>query len=125
MDDTETLLTLNDRFIEAFRLGSWATLEPILAPSFRYLDGATGELWDLERYRDALDGKASPGLAIDQVVVHTAGDTAIVSARSSRRPGRYSRYVDTYERRDGGWACVHACVWPLHETSSPDGGASA
>jgi hypothetical protein len=46
-------------------------------------------------------------------VVHVDGDVAVVSARSSARPGRYSRYVDTYERRPEGWRCVHACVWPL------------
>jgi ketosteroid isomerase-like protein len=53
----------------------------------------------------------APTLTIDQVVVHVCGDTAIVSARSNVQPGRYSRYLDTYERRDGRWVCVHACVW--------------
>ena len=52
-------------------------------------------------------------LALDQVVVHTDGNTAVVCGRTSRQPGRYGRYVDTYERRDGAWLCVHACVWPL------------
>jgi hypothetical protein len=49
------------------------------------------------------------------VRVHIDGDTAVVSARSFSRPGRFNRYVDTYERRDGRWLCVHACVWPLQE----------
>ena len=53
------------------------------------------------------------GLSIDQVVVHVDGNTAVVSARSSRKAGSYSRYVDGYERRNGGWVCIHACVWPL------------
>jgi hypothetical protein len=114
MDDRQTLLELNERFIDAFRNGSWEQLRPILSPSFSYLDGATGEVWEHERYVANLDGNPSPKLAIDQVVVHVDGDTAVVSARTSgRSPGRFGRYVDTYERRDGHWFCVHACVWPL------------
>jgi Domain of unknown function (DUF4440) len=107
------LTTLNQQFIEAFREGSWDMLKPILSPSFSYLDGATGERWPHERYVDGLEGNPSPTLAIDQLVVHVDGDTAVVSARTTGRPGRHSRYVDTYERREGGWLCVHACVWPL------------
>jgi Domain of unknown function (DUF4440) len=112
MDDKQALEELNLQFIEAFRQGSWELLEPILSDSFSYLDGATGEVWELERYKENLRANPSPTLAIDQVVVHVDGNTAIASARTSR-PGRQGRYVDTYERRDGGWVCVHACVWPL------------
>jgi hypothetical protein len=112
--DTTALTELNLRFIEAFRQGSWELLEPILSPSFAYLDGATGEVWEQERYIENLRSNPSPALAIDQVVVHVDGNTAVVSARTSR-PGRHGRYVDTYERREHGWLCVHACVWPLHE----------
>lgn len=50
---------------------------------------------------------------IDQVHVHIDDDVAVVSARTSRKRGSYSRYIDTYQRRDGGWLCLHACVWPL------------
>lgn len=113
MDDTKVLTELNTRFIDAFRQGSWELLEPILSPSFSYLDGATGEIWTHERYVDNLRTSPAPALALDQVVVHVGGNTAVVSARTSRQPGRYSRYVDTYERRDGEWVCIHACVWPL------------
>lgn len=117
MNDTDVLKKLNDQFIDAFRHGSWEMLEPILSPAFAYLDGATGEIWDLERYRENLRSSPAPSLVIDQVVVHADGNTAAVSARTSRQPGRYSRYVDTYERRNDGWVCVHACVWPLQETA--------
>ena len=113
MDDATQLEELNEQFIEAFRRGSWELLEPILSPSFSYLDGATGEVWPHDRYVDNLRNNPAPSLAIDQVVVHVDGDTAVVSARTSRQPGRYGRYVDTYERRDDGWLCIHACVWPL------------
>lgn len=115
MDDLETLTALNDRFIEAFRHGSWALLQPILSPSFAYLDGATGEVWSQERYIANLDGRPMPTLTFDQLVIHVDGDVALVSARSSTRPDRHNRYMDTYERRGGGWLCVHACVWPLKE----------
>ena len=117
MDDVETLTQLNDQFIQAFREGSWELLEPILSPSFSYLDGLTGEVLGHERYVDSLRANPMPALAIDQVVIHVDGDTAAVSARTSARPGRYSRYVDTYERRADGWRCVHACVWPLAQAS--------
>jgi hypothetical protein len=113
VDDTQALTELNRQFIEAFRRGSWELLQPILSPSFSYLDGATGEVWAHERYVENLRAHPSPELAIDQVVVHVDGNTAIVSARTSRQPDRFGRYVDTYERRDDGWRCVHACVWPL------------
>jgi hypothetical protein len=115
-NETETLTELNRQFIEAFRQGSWELLEPILSPGFAYLDGATGEVWTHERYVADLRGHPSAALAIDQVVVHVDGNTAIVSARTSRQPGTYGRYVDTYERRESGWLCVHACVWPLQQT---------
>jgi hypothetical protein len=118
MDDTKRLIDLNSVFIDAFRRGSWALLQPILAPDFSYLDGATGEVWPMERYIADLDGRPTPTLDIDELSVHIAGDAAVVSARSLSAPGRYRRYVDTYLRRDGRWKCVHACVWPL----AADGG---
>jgi hypothetical protein len=113
MDDIQELTRLNLRFIQAFREGSWDLLEPILSPAFAYLDGHTGEVWAHERYVENLNGHPAPSLAIDQITVHVDGDTAVVSARTSRQPGKYSRYVDTYERRGSGWVCIHACVWPL------------
>ena len=117
MDDTQALTTLNDQFIEAFRRGSWELLEPILSPGFSYLDGATGEVWTHERYVDNLRSHPSPSLSIDEVAIHVDGDTAVVSARTSRQPGSYSRYVDTYQRRGEDWLCVHACVWPLQQSA--------
>jgi len=112
VDDIKELTELNLQFVDAFRRGSWELLEPILAPSFSYLDGATGEVWDQERYIDDVR-RSLPTIGIDQVVVHVDGDVAVVSARSFTRPGRFNRYVDTYARRDDSWICVHACVWPL------------
>jgi Domain of unknown function (DUF4440) len=120
VDDERALTKLNLQFIEAFRRGSWELLEPILSPSFSYLDGTTGEVWAHERYVENLRRNPVPSLAIDQVSVHVDGDTAVVSARTSRQPGERSRYVDTYQRREGHWSCVHACVWPLlAPTDSP------
>jgi hypothetical protein len=113
MDDTIQLGELNERFIEAFRRGSWELLAPILAASFAYLDGESGEVWTHERYVDSLRGHPEPALALDQVVIHVDGDTAVVWGRTSRPTGTYRRYLDTYERRADGWRCVHACVWPL------------
>ena len=113
MDDIEVLRQLNDRFIEAFRQGSWDLLAPILSPSFAYLDGNTGEVTAIDAYAKSLQGSPVPALTIDQVAVHVDGDAAVVSARTSVQPGRYSRYVDSYERRDGRWTCYHACVWRL------------
>jgi hypothetical protein len=115
VEDRQALLELNEQFIDAFRNGSWEQLQPVLSPSFSYLDGASGEVWELDRYIENLRANPSPALAIDQVVVHIDGNTAVVSARTSRQPGRFGRYVDTYERRDFGWECVHACVWPLSD----------
>jgi hypothetical protein len=102
----------NSRFIDAFRRGCWELLKPILAPDFSYLDGASGEVWPIGRYIEDIDGNPLPLLDVDEVRVPVAGDVAVVSARSSTRPGRFNRYVDTYARRDGRWMCVHAGVWP-------------
>lgn len=113
MNDRDALTERNRSFIEAFRQGSWEILRPVLSPSFRYLDGATGELWDLSRYIEDLRANPAPDLGIDQLVVHVDGDAAVVSARSSSRPGQFNRYVDSYERRNGSWVCYSACVWPL------------
>jgi hypothetical protein len=112
-DDVAVLTELNRQFIEAFCKGSWEILEPILSPGFRYLDGKTGEQWELPRYIEDLRAHPVPTLVIDQVVIHIDGDAAVVSARTSVRPEKYNRYVDSYERRDGKWTCYHACVWPL------------
>jgi len=114
-DDTEVLSGRNSLFIEAFRQGSWALLRPILAPEFAYLDGATGEIWPLDRYVADLDGMPLPNLDIDQLRIHVAGNTAVVSARTFTDTGRPNRYVDTYERRGDEWLCVHACVWRLRD----------
>jgi hypothetical protein len=124
-DDEAVLRALNEQFIRAFRQGSWETLEPVLSGSFAYLDGATGDVWPHERYVANLRDNPSPALQIDQVVVHVDGDTAVVSARTSRGHGRFSRYVDTYARRAHGWECVHACVWPLAATESSEAGPGA
>ena len=113
MDDVRTLADHNARFIEACRQGSWGMLEPLLSASFSYLDGATGEAWDIERYIRDLRKNPAPGLVIDQVSIHVGGGAAVVSARSRSRPGLANRYLDTYERHGGDWLCVHACVWPL------------
>jgi hypothetical protein len=121
MDDTAELNGLNEQFIEAFRQGSWELLAPILAPSFAYLDGATGEVWEHARYVDNLRSHPAPALALDQVVIHVDQDTAVVSGRTSRQPGIYRRYLDTYQRQAEGWRCVHACVWALETQPSESG----
>ncbi len=113
MDDETTLIEQNRCFIEACRHGSWSMLQPILSSSFSYLDGGTGEVWDMDRYIADLQGNPAPTLAIDQVVVHVDGNAAVVSARARTGPERSNRYLDTYERRGDQWLCVHACVWPL------------
>src|SRR5436189_6281048 len=87
VDDRTQLEELNEQFIEAFRRGSWELLEPILAPSFSYLDGASGDVWEHERYVESLRSHAAPALALDQVVIHIGGGTAVVSDRTSRQPG--------------------------------------
>jgi hypothetical protein len=81
--DLGALMSLNTRFIEACRQGSWELLEPILSPSFSDLDGATGEVWEQDKYVEDLRGNPLPTLEIDQVVVHVDRDVAVVSARSS------------------------------------------
>lgn len=113
MDDTKVLTELNLQFIDAWRKGSWELLQPILSPTFVYLDGATGEVVDLEKYEASLRSGAVPSIGIDQVAIHVDGNTAVVSSRTFRDGGKHRRYVDTYEKRDGNWVCVHACVWPI------------
>ena len=115
VDDIHLLTEQNERFIEACRQGSWPMLQPILAPSFSYLDGYTGDVWDMDRYVKDLTDNPAPHLTIDQLTIHVDGDTAVVSARSRRGPDRDNRYLDTYARRDGAWLCIHACVWPLRQ----------
>jgi hypothetical protein len=113
VDDVEVLDAQNHRFIEACRQGSWPMLQPVLAPTFSYLDGTTGEVWDMDRYIADLQDDPASTLVIDQVVIHVAGDTAVVSARSRSHNGGCNRYLDKYERSGDSWLCVHACVWPL------------
>lgn len=113
--DTQALIDLNDRFIDACRQGSWEKLQQVLTPGFSYTNGNTGEVLDIEPYSKLVT--PAPDLVIDQVVVHVDGDAGIVSARSSAMPGTYSRYVDSYRRVDGEWLCYHASVWRLQPTT--------
>lgn len=113
MDDEKLLNELNDRFIAACRDGSWKDLQPVLSTKFRYVDGATGELWSMARYIDDLQENPSPKLRVDQVVVHVAGDTAGITARTSNGTGRHNRYLDVYSRELEGWHCVQASVWKV------------
>lgn len=110
--DIEQLNTLNTAFIEACRLGSWPGLRKILSDWFRYVDGTTGQMWDMAEYIADLEAHPDPTLRIDQVVIHMAGDTAGVTARTSNRSGTHNRYLDVYAREPSGWRCVQACVWP-------------
>lgn len=112
-DDVTQLRDLNERFIEACRQGSWEDLKPVLSDRFAYLDGGTGERWEMSRYIEDLRKNPLPNLAIDQVDVHVAGDTAGVSARTTGGTGAFSRYLDVYAREADGWRCVQASVWPL------------
>lgn len=83
MEDTAELVARNEHFIAACRRGSWTQLRPILGADFRYLDGRTGNLWNQPSYISDLEANPAPSLAIDEVVVHVAGDTAVVSARTT------------------------------------------
>ena len=114
-DDVETLTDLNERFIAACRQGSWEELRNVLSDGFKYVDGTTGEAWDEARYISDLRANPVPALSIDQVVVHVAGDTAGVSARTSNGTGKHNRYLDVYAREAHGWKCVQACVWPTRD----------
>lgn len=118
VDDIKVLTELNLQFIDAWRKGSWDLLEPILSPSFRYLDGVTGEVTELPAYIEELRANPAPTIGIDQVTIHVDGDVAAVSARSFTRPGRYTRYLDSYERRGDSWVCYHACLWRVTESGA-------
>lgn len=119
--DTAELQQLNEQFIEACRQGSWELLRPILSGSFGYVDGDTGELWELDRYITDLREHPSPGLTIDQVVIRVVGDVACVTARSSRGAGKHNRYLDVYAREPDGWRCAHATVWPADKSLNTNG----
>jgi hypothetical protein len=111
VDDKDALLELNSTFIDAWRRGSWETIDPILASSFEYLDGQTGKVANRASYASSLRSGAAPTIEFDEVRIHVVDDTAIVSARTTRDHSAYRRYVDTYARIDDRWLCVHACVW--------------
>jgi ketosteroid isomerase-like protein len=76
------------------------------------VDGVTGQVTGHDDYRAELTGP-SPTLTFDQVHVHVTGDTAVVTGRNTRDGRVFRRYVDTYRRIDGRWACVHGCLWPV------------
>jgi uncharacterized protein DUF4440 len=116
--DGTPLHALDERFIAACRAGSWERLRVILDEDFRYLEGRARQTWD--EARDVADLQANPSLSSlslrsGEPVIHVAGETAAVRARTRRddRPGRGSRCLDTYGRRDGRWLCVHAFAWLL------------
>jgi hypothetical protein len=87
VDDIAALTARNEHFIEACRRGSWEQLRQILGRDFRYLDGRTGQVWDPNRYAADLLHNPAPSLAIGEVVIHVAGNTATVSAAPAATPG--------------------------------------
>jgi hypothetical protein len=91
VDDLTVLTDLNQRFVDAFGRGSWELLQQILSPGFSYLDGATGEVWPMDRYIADLEANPLPTIGIDQVRVHVDGHTAGVAAWSFAHPGRFNR----------------------------------
>jgi Domain of unknown function (DUF4440) len=113
VNDLDQLTERNEQFVEACRKGSWAILQRIVAPTFSHLDGASGEVWEIDRYIRHLRHHPAPALRVDQLVIHIDGNTAAVSARSLRLPATTHRYLNTYVRRDGEWLCVHGCTWPV------------
>lgn len=117
-DDERTLIELNTRFIDAFRVGSIEMLDSVLDDAFIYLDGATGRTADRATYRATLTGP-TPTLAVDDVRVHVFGDTAVATGRTTRDGVSYKRYVDTWRRADGRWTCVHGGLWPVPPEAAP------
>jgi ketosteroid isomerase-like protein len=111
-DDVRTLTEINTRFLGAWQVGSREQLGLVLDPDFVYFDGVTGETTDRDGYMARLTGPVA-SLAFDQTLVHVFGDTAVVTARTTRDGTSYNRYVDTYRRAEGGWRCVHGCLWPV------------
>lgn len=111
-DDIATLTALNAKFIGAWQVGSLEDLDAVLDTEFVVLDGITGEVTDRAAYRAGMAGP-NPTLAVDQVVVHVTGDTAVVSGRTTRDGASYRRYVDVYRRGPDGWTCVFGCPWSI------------
>jgi hypothetical protein len=115
VDDIAALTVRNEHVTGACRQGPREQPRHILGSGFRYLGGRTGEAWDQVRYAANLRHNPAPSPAIGQVVIHVAGNTAAVSARTrnNSRLHRHNRYPGTCERRGGHWLCAHGCVWPL------------
>jgi hypothetical protein len=112
--DLETLVRLNDDYINAVRTSNVARFEEILAPDF-LCSLPDGSLIDRSQF---LEHTAKPytlrGLEAHDVNVRIMGDTAIVHARTTftlpnGAPGS-GRYTDVWARRDGRWVAVAAHV---------------
>jgi hypothetical protein len=117
VDDIAALAVRNDHVTGACRQGLWEQPRQILGGDVRYPGGRAGETWDEDRYAADLRHNPAPSLAIGEVVIHVAGNTAAVSGRtrSDTQPYRHNRYPGTCERRGGHWLCAYGCVWPLPE----------
>jgi hypothetical protein len=113
VDDTKSIIGLNNQFIEAFRHGSWDLLAPILSPSFVYLDGNTGDVTDRDTYAKTWTAIRFPSSSSTRSwCMSTVTRRSCPPVRRSS-PVVTSRYVDSYERRDSRWTCSHAYVWRL------------
>ena len=112
--DLETLLALNEDYIEWVQRGDVRRFDVILADDF-VCSNPDGSLVDRTGF---LEQTARPvaisGLAAHDVDVRLLGDVAIVHGRTTYtladgRPGA-GRYTDVWARRNGRWLAVAAHV---------------
>jgi ketosteroid isomerase-like protein len=116
-EDIAILERLNQDYLHADQTNDVERFRELLADDFvMQLEGVT-------RHRDEyLDFIAEPrlfqDLAARDVDIRILGDVALIHARSTLTTladgvAKESLYTDIYQKREGTWVCVAACVGPL------------
>ena len=114
ISDVDTLMALNDEYIQSVQRSDAARFAEILADEF-FCTQPDGTFLNRQQFLAFVAQPVSIShLAAHDVMVRVIGDAAIVHARTTYtlpdgRAGE-GRYTDVWARRDGRWLAVAAHV---------------
>lgn len=116
-EDLAILAQLNRDYLHADQTNDVERFRELLAEDFiMQLEGVTYQ------YDEYLEFIAEPRLFRDlsarDVRIRILGDVALIHARSTLTTlndgvAKEALYTDIYQKREGNWVCVAACVGPL------------
>ena len=112
-DVEETLIELQNDWMDAWRRDDRARLEELLAPEFTLTSARSDRIVDRAGWLDLLDQVRAKSFEYSDFLVHVFGDAAVVKSRLAQvatvagQPWNETfMLTDVWVRRDGRWQVV-------------------